>query len=249
MHTIAVMGGSGRLGVAIVRRVAIAGPVRFAYHSKADQAAALVAELRAAGRDVEATRVDVRNAAEVDAFLASAAGIAGGLGGVISANGAGFPVCPLQDVEESEFRRIVEIDVFGTFHVMKSATRLLAAAGGGGIVVLLTAAVMRTAIYDGMSAIPKTAVAGMIRQLARDAGPLNVRCNGIAPGVVDTDKVANIEAMPPYTKRLVETFVADTPVGRFNDPECIAALAAFLVSPVAHDISGQIIGADGGYSA
>ena len=249
MGTVAIFGGSGRLGKAIVRRIAKDARVRFAYHSKADEATALVAELRSLGHDADASQVDVRNAGAVDSFLRATAAIDGRLAGVVSANGAGFPVCPLHEVEESEFRRIVEIDVFGTFHIMKAATRLLGERGGGAIVVLLTAAVMRTAIYDGMSAIPKTAVAGMVRQLARDAGPLNVRCNGIAPGVVDTDKVANIEALSGYTKRLVQEFVADTPVGRFNDPECIAALAAFLISDVAADISGQIIGADGGYSA
>lgn len=249
MSTVAVFGGSGRLGSAIVRRVAQQSRTRFTYHSKAEQAARLVAELRAQGRDVEATRVDARSAADVEAFLGAAADIDGRLAGVISANGAGFPPCPLHEVEEAEFRRIVEVDVFGTFHIMKSATRLLGERGGGSIVVLLTAAVLRTAIFDGMSAVPKSAVASMVRQLARDAGPLNVRCNGIAPGVVDTDKVADIEALPGYAKRLVQTFVTDTPVGRFNNPETIAALAAFLISDVAADISGQIIGADGGYSA
>jgi 3-oxoacyl-[acyl-carrier protein] reductase len=249
MGTVAIFGGSGRLGAAIVRRVANQSRVRFAYYSKADEAAALAASLRAAGHDVEAAQVDVRNADAVDAFLRTTADIDGKLAGVISANGAGFPVCPLYDVEESEFRRIVDIDVFGSFRILKSASRLLGETGGGSIAILLTAAVMRTAIFDGMSAIPKAAVACMIRQLARDAGPLNVRCNGIAPGVVDTDKVANIDAMPEYTKRLVKAFAADTPLGRFNNPETVAALAAFLISDVAADISGQIIGADGGYSA
>jgi 3-oxoacyl-[acyl-carrier protein] reductase len=249
MSTVAIFGGSGRLGSAIVRCVARQCRTRFAYHSKADEAARIVAELRAQGRDVEASRVDVRNPQEVDDFLRVTAEGDGELTGVISANGAGFPPGPFYEVEEAEFRRIVEVDVFGTFHVMKSATRLLGMRGGGSIVVLLTAAVLRSAIFDGMSAVPKAAVAGMIRQLARDAGPLNVRCNGIAPGVVDTDKVADIEALPAYAQRLVKAFVTDTPVGRFNSPETIAALAAFLVSDVAADISGQIIGADGGYSA
>ena len=99
-----------------------------------------------------------------------------------------------------------------------------------------------------MSSIPKAAVACMIRKLARDVGPLNVRCNGIAPGVVDTDEVADIAAMAPWTRGLVQTFVNDTSVGRYNDPETIAALAS-LISDVAADISGQIIGEDGGYSA
>jgi 3-oxoacyl-[acyl-carrier protein] reductase len=244
----AVFGGSGRLGEQMVRHLAQRGPVRFAFHAQRAPAEALVAVLQAEGRTVSAEQLDVRDAAAVDRFL-TGADRDFGLSAVVSATGAPFPVCPLYLADVADLRRIVEIDLFGSFHILKSATRLLAARGGGAIVLLLTAAVMRSAIFDGLSSIPKTAVAGLIRQMARDAGPLNVRVNGIAPGVVDTDKLADIGALPPDKRRLVQAFVADTPLPRLNDPQTIAALAAFLTSPVAADISGQIIGADGGYSA
>jgi NAD(P)-dependent dehydrogenase (short-subunit alcohol dehydrogenase family) len=155
MGTVAVFGGSGRLGRLIVRRVAQDAPVRFTFLSQADAAAAFAAELRAQGRDVEAVRVDVRDAAEVAAFLRATAAVDGRLAGIVSANGNRFPVRPLQDVDEGDFRRIVEVDVFGNFHVLQAGTRLLAAQGGGAIVVLLTAAILRTATCDGMSSIPK----------------------------------------------------------------------------------------------
>ncbi|WP_187972544.1 SDR family NAD(P)-dependent oxidoreductase [Aquibium microcysteis] len=248
MSGVAVFGGSGRLGAEVVRHLAAIGPVHFAYHSKGAESHRLAEELGSEGRHVRAVQVDVRDAAAVESFL-SDADRAYGLSAVVSANGAPFPVVPFHEADEADFRRIVEIDVFGTFHIMKAATRLLAARGGGAIVVFLTAAVMRTAVLDGLSSISKTAVAGMIRQLARDAGPLNVRVNGIAPGVVDTDKLADVASLPPHKRRLIETFIADTPLPRLNNPQTIAALTAFLTTPVAADISGQIIGADGGYSA
>ena len=249
MGTVAVFGGSGRLGRLIVRRVAQDAPVRFTFLSQADAAAAFAAELRAQGRDVEAVRVDVRDAAEVAAFLRATAAVDGRLAGIVSANGNRFPVRPLQDVDEGDFRRIVEVDVFGNFHVLQAGTRLLAAQGGGAIVVLLTAAILRTATCDGMSSIPKAAVASMIRQLARDAGRLDVRCNGVAPGAMRTSKVMDVEVLDPYERHLVQEFVADTPSGRLNDPETVAELIAFLLSDRAASISGQIIAADGGYSA
>lgn len=248
MAGVAVFGGTGRLGARVVQHLAAQGPVRFAFHAKAEEAAAQVAAMRAQGLDVDATRVDVCDVAAVGAFLAQTDAETG-LRAVVSANGAPFPVCPLWEAEAADFRRIVEVDLFGSFHILQAATRLLAARGGGAIVLFLTAAVMRTAVYDGMSSISKTAVAGMIRQMARDAGPLNVRVNGIAPGVVDTDKLADLSVLPPYKRRLVDAFIADTPLPRLNNPETIAALAAFLTSDIAADISGQIIGTDGGYSA
>jgi len=248
MGCVAVFGGSGRLGEVIVRHLAVLGPVRFTYFSQREPAEALVRVLKAEGADVEAEPVDVRNAAAVEAFLQGVAADKG-LSAVVSANGGLFPVCPLHEVDEADFRRIMDVDVFGSFHIMKSATPLLAANGGGAIIMLLTAAVLRTIVYDGMSSVPKAALANMIRQLARDAGPLNVRVNGIAPGVVDTDKVANIDSLPPYKREMASTFTKGTPLQRFNNPNTIAALAAFLTTDVPADISGQIIGADGGYSA
>lgn len=248
MKTRVVFGGSGRLGERVVRRLAEAGPLRFSYFGNERRAEELASALRREGRDVAAARIDIRDPAAVAQFLEEASK-PDGLASVISANGAPFPVCPLYEVETADFRRIVDIDICGTFHLMKSATPLLAAGGGGSIVIFLTAAILRTARLDGMSSIPKTALMGMIRQLARDAGPLNVRVNGIAPGVVHTDKVADIAALPHYTRTMVESFIADTPIPRLINPDGIAALAEFLVSDAAADISGQIIGADGGYSA
>lgn len=247
--TNAIFGGSGLLGEEIVRTLAERGPVRFAYYSQQEHADALVSELQGQGRDVRASRVDVRNPQAVDEFLAEAEAVTGRLSGVISANGSRFAVYPFQEAEFEEFKRVMELDVYGTFHVMKSASRLMARTGGGSIVVLLTAAIFRTAAHDGMSCIPKATVASMIRQLARDAGPLNIRCNGVAPGVVDTEKVADLSALPELTRNMVQRFSDDTPLGRLNNPNAIASLAAFLLSDVASDISGQLIGADGGYSA
>lgn len=248
--TVAVFGGSGRLGRTIVAHLARAHRVRFTYFTQSAPAAEFASALRAQGLDVDAVQVDVRDAASVEHFVATTTGIDGRLAGVVSANGNHFAVAPLHECDPSELRRVLDVDVMGSFHILQSAARHLAAQpGGGSIVVLLTAAVMRTAIYDGMSAIPKAALATMVRQLARDAGVHDVRCNAVAPGVVKTDKVANIAALDPHRRRLVETFIADTPLGRLNDPECVAALCAFLISAAARDISGQIIGADGGYSA
>ena len=81
----------------------------------------------------------MRDAKAVDAALQSAAGN-DGLSGAILANGARCPVCPLYEAKEADFRRIAEVDIFDTFRVMQSATRLMAERGGCGNVILLTSA-------------------------------------------------------------------------------------------------------------
>lgn len=248
MGVVAVFGGTGRLGAAVVEAICATQPVHFTTFSKTAEAEALVGRLRAGGADVAFSQVDVRDAAAVEGFLRGLAQ-GRGLAGVASANGAPFPVGPLYEASEQDFRRIAEVDIFGSFHILQSAARHLAAAGGGPIVLFLTAAVLRSAVWDGMSSITKAAVAGMIRQMARDAGPLNVRVNGVAPGVAQTDKLADLSVLSGHKRELVDAFIRDTPLPRLNDIRSIAAMTAFLLSPVAADISGQIIGTDGGYSA
>lgn len=248
MKCVAVFGGSGRIGEAIVRRLSLDNTVHLSYFSRHAEAKALARDLTSEGYNVFAHKVDVCDSEKVAEFLANAAE-GQGLSGVVSANGALFPVCPLYEATEADLRRLVEIDVFGSFNILKHATNLMAATGGGSIAVILTAAILRTARLDGLSSIPKTALAGMIRQMARDAGHLNIRCNGIAPGIVDTEQVSDLSAMPPSTREMVEEFFEQTVLRRFTAPAAIAGLAAFLMSPEAQDISGQIIAADGGYSA
>ena len=168
---------------------------------------------------------------------------------VLVNNAGGGRLVAAEQLSDAEWRHMQAINADSTFYMSREALRVMAAQGGGAIVVLLTAAILRTATCDGMSSIPKAAVASMVRQLARDAGRLDVRCNGVAPGAMRTSKVMDVAALDPYERHLVQEFVADTPSGRLNDPETVAELIAFLLSDRAASISGQIIAADGGYSA
>jgi 3-oxoacyl-[acyl-carrier protein] reductase len=122
--------------------------------------------------------------------------------------------------------------------------------GGGSIVMFLTTAVLRTLENDGMSGCPKTAVGAMVRQVAREMGPHNVRCNGIAPAVIDAGIVHAPEfADNAMAQGVIRSMVANTPLGRMGRPEEVSAVVDFLVSPGASYINGQIIGVDGGFSA
>jgi 3-oxoacyl-[acyl-carrier protein] reductase len=245
----AVLGGSGGLGVAISERLARRGPVTIGYHGNREKATELAERLSAAGGQVTVGQVDNRDGGSVREFLAKAAGEWGGLDAIVCATGPAIPLCPLDEVSEEEFRRIYDTDVLGSFQVIRHGVETLTRGGGGSIVFLLTTAVGRTLENDGMSGAPKTAVAALMRQAAREAGPANVRLNGVAPGVIDAGIVHSSFQVSDVAKGVIESCLRQTPLGRMGAPSDIAAAVDFLASPDAAYVSGQILAVDGGYSA
>lgn len=249
MRGIAILGATGGLGEAVVARLAQRAPVMIGYRTNEAKAQALADEIRGAGGKAAIGQVDIAQGASVQTFLQHAHDTWGGLDAIVSSTGPAIPLCPLSEVTEEDFRRIYEVDVLGSFNVFRHGSAILKDGGGGAIVVFLTTAVLRTLENDGMSGCPKTASAALLKQTAREMGPHNVRCNGVAPGVIDAGIVHSSFAISDTAKNVITDCLNKTPLGRMGTQAEVAALVDFLVSPEAAYISGQIIAVDGGYSA
>ncbi len=249
MKGIAILGATGGLGEAIALRLAKRAPVTIGYGRNKEKASAVVATIEKAGGTARIAPVDLRDAGSVAGFIDEAARSWSGLDAIVSATGPAIPLRPLSDVSDEDFRRIYDTDVFGSFNVLRHGAAALKKTGGGAIVLLLTTAVLRTLENDGMSGGPKTAVAALMKQVAREMGQHNIRCNGIAPGVIDAGIVHSSFEADHVAKAVITDCLNKTPLGRMGQPEDIAAAVDFLTSSDATYISGQVLAIDGGYSA
>jgi 3-oxoacyl-[acyl-carrier protein] reductase len=247
---VAVFGGSGGLGEPICLKLAEEGrPLLIGYFSGAEKAQALSSRIEASGGAASCRTVDIRDPEQVQDFLAAAQALPGGLAAVVNAVGPPIPLKPLIDVSSQDFQNIMATDVAGAFNVLTASARLFAERGEGAIVQLLTTAVLRTLENDGMSGIPKTAVMGIVKQLAREVGQASVRINAIAPGVIDAGIVHSSFTADEVAQGVIELCLERTPMPRLGQPFEVAALASYLLSDGAGYINGQVIGVDGGYSA
>jgi meso-butanediol dehydrogenase/(S,S)-butanediol dehydrogenase/diacetyl reductase len=183
---------------------------------------------------------DISNRAEVSAAVHGAVERFGRLD-VLAANAAITGADPFLEIEDRSWLRIVDVNVNGTFYCIQEAARAMTRTGGGAIVV--TSSTNGWFVESNLAHYNATkgAVTALMRSAALDLAGSNIRVNAVEPSMVktraafiteDRDGAAN------YLKRV--------PLGRFAEPEEVAAAVAFLASEQAAYITGQSLVLDGG---
>lgn len=197
--------------------------------------------------DGEATfiQTDVRRAEEVKSLIASAVRNYGALNCAFNNAGILPPAAMLADTEESIFDQTFAVDVKGVFLAMKYEIQQMLKTGGGVIVNNASIAGLIAERWISAYVAAKHAVIGLSKAAAVEYATQGIRINAIAPGLVQT----------PMTRhwhddtQTREFFIANTPMGRFAQPEEIANMVLFLCSDLASFAAGQTFVIDGGYIA
>jgi len=244
-----VTGGSRGIGAAIARRLAAEGAaVAINYVADESSADKLVAELTDQGHQVAAFRADISDPAQTHDMVGQVVQAFGGLD-ILASNAGVEYFGALESITLADFDRVFHINVAGQLF----ATQAAAAAMTGGGRILLTSSVsarLRVSQHT-LYAASKAAVSAMALNLAPELAERGIAINAIAPGGTDTDMAAAVVAgyAPPALRDVpADALIASmTVIGRLAQPDEIAAVAAFLLSPDASYITGEIIEASGGW--
>ena len=250
---VALVTGAGRgMGRATALALAADGADVAVTDIMADNVEETATDVRAAGRNSVAIAADIGDGDNIDRVIADTVNALGHID--ILVNNAGVTrFLDIMDITEADWDRIHRVNARGAFFVMQKTARQMIAQGNGGRIVNIASIAGKG--YSGTSnaayAASKGAVISMTLIAAHQLARHDINVNAICPG-------STITAMATATmeQRAAERGISvaelqaqratNIPIGRANDPEDIAAMAAFLASPGARNITGQTINVDGG---
>jgi NAD(P)-dependent dehydrogenase (short-subunit alcohol dehydrogenase family) len=240
---VAVITGSSRgIGRAIAESMAALGAKVVISSRKAEACDAVARAINEAGGEAVAIPCNIGRKAEVEALVANSNGRFGRID-ILVCNAAINPVFgPLLHLTDEAFDKVMGSNVKSNLWLCNLVIPGMAARGGGAVIIVSSIAGLRGTDMLGMYAMSKAADFALVRNLAVEWGPRNVRVNAIAPGIIKTDFARALWE----NEDLMKQRNAATPLRRIGAPEEIAAVAAFLASGAASFITGQVIVADGG---
>jgi NAD(P)-dependent dehydrogenase (short-subunit alcohol dehydrogenase family) len=236
-----VTGAQQGIGRAMAIAFAEAGAdVAVNYLDDAKAAGAVAGAVRERGRRAAVIQADVALPAAAAAMVATAVSELGHID--ILVNNAGiFPRVPMLEMQESDWDRVLDVNLKGTFFCAQAAAKAMIAGAHPGAIINLASQAIRGAPRGVHYTASKGGIVAMTRAMALELAPHRIRVNAIAPGLTDT-------AQPRYgnTEEELRATAATIPLGRMAQPEDIARVAVFLASTDAAHITGQTLHVNGG---
>lgn len=235
-----VTGASSGIGKSIALRLARDG-FRVLVHYKSGRAGAesTLAAIHEAGGEGELIQFDVGNSAEVEAALEAFAKASPATPIEVLVNNAGVHQDTLLGLMSDEaFETVMRTNVNGPFYLMRWCVRKMLRARKGAIVNIASLSGQTGNAGQANYAASKAALIAMTKTLAMEVGSRGIRVNAVAPGLIETDMIAEIPHLDEFKKRI--------PLGRVGTVEEVSGVVSFLCSKDSSYITGHTISVNGG---
>ena len=241
---VVVFGGTSGINLGIAECFAQAGARVMVASRSRNEVDAAVARLQGLGAEARGAALDVRDAEAVEAALAETHAAWGPVDVLVSGAAGNFPA-PAVGMSPNAFRSVVDIDLMGTYHVMRAGFSRLRQPGASVINISAPQAQVPMALQSHVCAA-KAGVDLLTRSLALEWGPAGVRVNAIVPGPIrDTEGMARLAPTPELQARVDRS----VPLRRQGTAAEIGRAAMFLASDAGAYVSGVLLPVDGGWLA
>ena len=232
-----IVGGSGGIGSALARRLALRG-WRLTLAARDSERLQIVA----AETGAETLPLDARDGAAVEAAVQSLLARHGRVDGVVNCAGS-ILLKPAHRITDAEFADTLAANLTTAFNLVRAASRvMMQQAGGGSIVLCSSVAARRGLVNHEAIAAAKAGVEGLALAAAASYARQGVRVNCVAPGLTRTGLTRTLTE----NETVAKISAALHPLGRLGEPAEIASAIAWLLDPEQSWVTGQVLGIDGG---
>jgi NAD(P)-dependent dehydrogenase (short-subunit alcohol dehydrogenase family) len=240
-----VTGAAGGIGREVCTHLAALGAIVVAA-DRARNVAEVTAALQQSGAKADSIVFDVANSKAVDEACTEIIRRHSKVDILVANAGIAYESATI-DHSDADWRRVMDINLDGTFYCVRAFGREMVKRRSGAIVATSSIAAItavRPELHVGYD-VSKAGVSHLCRILAVEWAKYNVRVNAVGPGYTDTELLANVGRTKP---EIMKVWLDDMPVHRLMTPREIASVIGFLASDAASGVTGQVLMVDGGYS-
>ena len=242
-RVVVVTGGAAGIGRAIVRSAHACGSRVAVLDRDGGAADSLRAEF---GEAVVALQADIGSEEDCVSGMAAVVELFGELDVLVNCAGMLQRPGSTRRQDLSDWRRVIDVNLQGTFVMSREAARRMVPSGKGSIVNLSSVAGLTGFRASNAYGVAKAGVAMMTKTLALDLASKGIRVNAVAPGFIETDMLQQLQDEFGDASSLL---LRRTPMGRYGTAREVAAAVMFLASDLSSFITGAILSVDGGWAA